>query len=695
MNFNPNISTVNSSNSDTEDTQEKVEEIVNRVQRSNINREFKAVIIDTLHNYVQENQELQEANQQILSSARHSVARTDVGVNTSLLRSGLLTSTPLNRLVTQPFTPFSSHSSFSPPSTVTTCPSSSTSSTLSYIASSAIYTPIVHTLPVLSSSTENNPITSSVIASKPQTTTSPIVATAVTSSVTTSNSTSSVAVTASTSTTLITGYATSLISAVLPTIPTITASSTVNPSTGSTISSLGTTITSTANPLGYSRISTTMSTLSPQDITDITNIITSNTNSGDYRLKPFGGSPKEAVPWMEEFEYHALSNSWNDDKKKSKLGTFCTGAAREWYTLEVFGTTKSWDDVKVSFYQQFLPVGFESHMRREFRTRKQQIFEPSANYICAMRAILQRSKQTLSESDAVDFIIDNMLPQIAEKVILFNPKSYNELKIKANLVEQSLKATQEGSNDGTLLNISEALNSLSLKSKFNQSPRPLNYKTTYNSPSRTQRGLPRCWNCNRVGHVQANCRSNQRNNQQRNGRYQRNGYQISNYARNNNRGFRRQQNYRNYNNKPHRNLAAIAQNQSDETEQPVNIVGMIGLVGQGFEITCQINKINAKSLVDSGSSVTFMSRSFANKHQFKIDRWKGSTKGYKLADGTDYKPEGQTDVKMTIKLQGISKSVELTIFVVKNLPYDVLIGSNIIRSLGIIIDGNKNSIYYG
>jgi hypothetical protein len=142
-------------------------------------------------------------------------------------------------------------------------------------------------------------------------------------------------------------------------------------------------------------------------------------------------------------------------------------------------------------------------------------------------------------------------------------------------------------------------------------------------------------------------------------------------------------------------IRAIAQNQSDEVEQPVNIVGMIGLVGQGFEITCQINKINAKSLVDSGSSVTFMSRSFANKHKFKIDKWKGSTKGYKLADGTDYKPEGQTNVKITIDLEGIPKYAELTIFIVKNLPYDVLIGSNIIRSLGIIIDGNKNSIYYG
>jgi hypothetical protein len=430
-----------------------------------------------------------------------------------------------------------------------------------------------------------------------------------------------------------------------------------------------------------------MSILTPQDITDITNIISSNNNTGDYRLKPFGGSPNEAVSWMEEFEYHAMSNSWDDDKKKSKLGTFCTGAAREWYTLEVFGTTKTWDEVKTSFYQQFLPVGYESHMRRQFRTRKQQIFEPSANYICAMRAILQRSKQSLSEADAVDFIIDNMLPQIAEKVILFNPKTYNDLKINANLVEQSLKATQEGSNDGTLLNISETLNNLSLKSKLNQSPRPFNYKTTYNTPSRTQKGTPRCWNCNRVGHVQVNCRSNPRNNQQNNGRYQRN-----NYARNNNGGRERQST--GYNKSQRKNLAAVVRNKSEEAEQPVNIVGMIGLVGQGFEIACKINKINAKGLVDSGSSVTFMSRSFANKHKLKIDKWKGSSKGYKLADGTDYIPEGQTDIKLTIELDGISKSAELSIFVISNLPIDVLIGSNIIRSLGIIIDGNKNSIYF-
>jgi hypothetical protein len=340
MNLNPNTSTVNSSNSDTEDTQEKVEEIVNRIQRSNINREYKTVIIDTLHNYVQENQELQEANQQILSFAQNPVARSEIGVNTSLLRPSLLTSTPLNRLVTQPFIPFTSHSNFSPLSTITTCLSSSTSSTLPYIASSAIFTPIVHTLPVLSSSTENNPITSSVIVPIPQTTTSSIVVTTVTSSVTTSKSTSSVAVTTSIPITSITGYAPSLISAVLPKTPTITASSNVNPSIGLTNSSLST-ISTTTIPSSYSRISATMSTLTSQDITDITNIITSNTNSGDYRLKPFGGSPKEAVPWMEEFEYHALSNSWNDDKKKSKLGTFCTGAAREWYTLEVFGTTKS------------------------------------------------------------------------------------------------------------------------------------------------------------------------------------------------------------------------------------------------------------------------------------------------------------------------------------------------------------------
>ena len=61
------------------------------------------------------------------------------------------------------------------------------------------------------------------------------------------------------------------------------------------------------------------------------------------------------------------------------------------YQLEVHGQGKGFDEIKTDFYRQFLPVDYNAYIRKEFRTRKQQIYEPSANYICAMRRILQRT----------------------------------------------------------------------------------------------------------------------------------------------------------------------------------------------------------------------------------------------------------------------------------------------------------------
>ena len=327
-----------------------------------------------------------------------------------------------------------------------------------------------------------------------------------------------------------------------------------------------------------------------------------------------------------------------------------------------------------------------------------------------MRGILKRSNQTMNEADAVDFIIENMLPQIAERVILMNPKTYADLKKNANLVEQSLKATQEGSSDGSALNITSALERLSLGSNQSQRPLPLNYRNTYNFNSRTSRGRPRCYNCNRIGHVIANCRSqgnnynrqnnyNRSNNFNHRGRGQRNSNRSrGNSYRGNQRNFNNHNNRNNNNNNNNNNNqrrdnnANAALQQHNDTNQDVNLVAMIAMVGTGFEIECEVNEHAAKALVDSGASVTFLSKAFAKRHGITIDKWSG--RGYTLVNGTNYKPDGQSTIKLKIILDGIKRIVELSIYIVNELPYDVLIGCNVIRKLGIIIDGFKNSIYY-
>jgi len=71
-----------------------------------------------------------------------------------------------------------------------------------------------------------------------------------------------------------------------------------------------------------------MSNLTQQDLTDISNIVTSNIHSNDIRMKQFSGLPKDAVQFFEEFDYYGSANNWNDDKKVLKLGTYLTGPSR-------------------------------------------------------------------------------------------------------------------------------------------------------------------------------------------------------------------------------------------------------------------------------------------------------------------------------------------------------------------------------
>ena len=134
----------------------------------------------------------------------------------------------------------------------------------------------------------------------------------------------------------------------------------------------------------------TMANLSAQDLQEISNLIQNSPQTNDTRLRQFNGSPTDAVQWIEEFEYYADANGWDNNKRRTKLGTYLTGPSREWFTLEIKNTQLDWDHVKNAFYEQFLPVGFEQHMRRELRNRKQKLYEPSANYIRTMRAILKK-----------------------------------------------------------------------------------------------------------------------------------------------------------------------------------------------------------------------------------------------------------------------------------------------------------------
>ena len=148
--------------------------------------------------------------------------------------------------------------------------------------------------------------------------------------------------------------------------------------------------------------------------------------------------------------------------------------------MEIEGTTKTWDQIKDSFMEQFLPINYQMHLKMEFRNRKQRRDESAANFILSMRAILKKSGQQLPEADAVDFVIQNMIPEIAGNVILFAPKTFADLKKQANAAEMAMKTGNADSGQRIHM-----LNTIT---------------TDPNSKSRR-----RCSFCHKLGHIQTDC----------------------------------------------------------------------------------------------------------------------------------------------------------------------------------------------
>ena len=437
-------------------------------------------------------------------------------------------------------------------------------------------------------------------------------------------------------------------------------------------------------------VSTMATNLTPADITQITNIVTQNTQN-DAKIRNFSGLQKEAVSWMDDFEYVAIASNWDDAKKVSKLGAYLTGSGREWYSLYVQGQNLTWDQTKDAFFRQFLPVDYHSHLREEFRTRKQKLYEPSANFIVSMRAILNKSNQQMTEAEAVEFIISNMQPDIKKELRLIKPATYALLLEKANVIEFALKSSQEADSQELVILTNQLASMCAISSQSDQRGRR-GRGGFQNFNNRSKRGKPRCYSCNKIGHVWVNCRSNWNNRSRGRGR----GRGFRGRGRGRGRGYNNWNlnNNWNYNNNSQSYQTNALRPALPEPAQNLNVLNVIRAVGtsNGFFVEVLINDVKAIALVDTGSAATFINDTFARSAQLPTNSWSGSC--YHLANNQKVKPLAEANVKLSLTIKGQTKSAELNIFVLKDLTHQVVLGANVIRALGIIIDGKDNTVSY-
>jgi len=240
--------------------------------------------------------------------------------------------------------------------------------------------------------------------------------------------------------------------------------------------------------------------------------------------KVFSGLPNENVlSWLEDFEFSAVANGWTDDIKRLKLPACLNGVARDWYSLEVAGRNTLWPDILRALISQFLPTGFKSHIREQIRSRKQMPYEPVNNYICEMRLLCRRYNPNMPEPEIKDYIIEGLLPPLAQQLIFLNPTDLNDLKVKAALVEKGFKKAQNlsavptsfasdvtaaiSSDNHDLLAEIKSLRDEISQMKINQQAIPSSAATPQrpNPSPRINDGAPRCYICRSKNHRAAFC----------------------------------------------------------------------------------------------------------------------------------------------------------------------------------------------
>ena len=121
---------------------------------------------------------------------------------------------------------------------------------------------------------------------------------------------------------------------------------------------------------------------------------------------------------------------------------------------------------------------------------------------------------------------------------------------------------------------------------------------------------------------------------------------------------------------------------------------MISAVGryEGFFVQVDIDGHKAIALIDTGAVATFVSEAFATSNKLTILPWRGE--GYQLANGQVIKPIGQTKAKLSLTLEGTTKTAEVNLHVMKNLTNQVVFGANLIRCFKLKIDAENDKVSF-
>lgn len=219
-----------------------------------------------------------------------------------------------------------------------------------------------------------------------------------------------------------------------------------------------------------------------------------------FRAPPsFDPLTDNPILFLQSYDRVAAYNGWTDTNKLRLFGTYLRGSAQDWleeYKALQGNLTKTWEDVKVDFLDQFNGDDALEDLREQLDSRKQKDHESPLEYFNEIYKLCKTVDKSMPETEMNRILKRGLKPKYQTLLIQMGKKSNTTQELqelmkkfqKLDLLET--QATSSAKRPTTPV--------LAVTTKAQDT-----YEAIFNT--RAHDGRPRCYNCNRVGHGFRSC----------------------------------------------------------------------------------------------------------------------------------------------------------------------------------------------
>ncbi|RWS03246.1 retrovirus-related Pol polyprotein from transposon 297-like protein [Dinothrombium tinctorium] len=408
--------------------------------------------------------------------------------------------------------------------------------------------------------------------------------------------------------------------------------------------------------------------------------------SSQYKIRPFACSEIEsAAKWIKSYESVATALNWSEESKFRKFRAYLTGPAADWYDVCVESREeqpKSYEELRKMFLEEF---HHEDEILMRIKERKQLSHESVQTYIYSKVQMCQQLDNKMSDAEILRCVYEGMNPEIKREARIFNPSSYTELLAIAKRIETAKREQQEiaesisvkepvkDKREELIEQVLRSVNAMMRKLAANERPVPTQNNHQFqnavsdltrgdrrNAP-RNLNGSPRCFLCNRVGHIARFCRFNVPQEPQRN----------YNSNVNNNQQIKAI--------KPPPDQNAFV----SETNKNNRLI-RLNVIVEGEPIC---------GMVDSGSTLTIITKELALKLQKDIRKW--NRPPARAINGKLLKTNGFVNLMISVKTsENESRAVFIDAMVVENMTCELVLGLDFLGMMKAKIDVASKTVSF-